>query len=558
MKGLTEHETHRPTLSGELPVKAECLPFSQVPHTTRLVADFLSEHSKVRRFYRRSAYFSQWLKDEAAGLQYDSDRRERVSVILERQNQSWGSSRKTLENISRLRAGAAAVVTGQQVGLFGGPLFSIFKALTAVKLADEATQAGVDCVPVFWLATEDHDLEEVNQVSIPGSDGSLQKLIAPTSGLPNAPVGTVRFGPEIEAVVEVATGFLGDSEVAGFLREAYRPGETFGSAFARLFARIFTDWGVILLDASAPEFHQIAQPIYRAAIERAAELDEALLARGRELEAAGYHQQVKVTPSSTLLFTVRNGARVPVHRRVNGTGRVDFMIGEEQVPQTELLEQVASSPQEFSGNALLRPVIQDYLLPTLAYAGGSAEVAYFAQAAVVYERLLGRLTPIVPRFSATVVETKPKGLLERYGLRLPDLFHGPETLREVMAARVLPQELQTAFDHAEVSLEKSLSAIREALARLDSTLVDSATNAASKMQHQLTQLRSRAARAELRQTEVLGRHAELLCNSLYPNKVLQEREIAGIYFVARHGAEFLRGLCDTIHTDCVDHQVISL
>jgi bacillithiol biosynthesis cysteine-adding enzyme BshC len=539
-------------------VKSECLPFSQIPHTTQLFTDFLSHNSKVLQFYPRSAYFNEWFKDEASNLAYDSERRKRVSSILERQNQFWGASAKALENIARLRTGALAVVTGQQVGLFGGPLFAIFKALTAVKLADQATRAGVDCVPVFWLATEDHDLEEVNQVSIPGSDGSLQKLTAPIEGLAEAPVGKVRFGAEIQSVVDAAAGLLGTSEISDFLREAYRPGENFGSAFARLFARLFADWGVILLDPSDPEFHQISEPIYQAAIERAAELDEALLARGRTLEAADYHQQVKVTPSSTLLFTLRNGARVPVQRRVTGQGTAEFVIEEEQVAEAELLKRVASSPQDFSANVLLRPVIQDYLLPTLAYTGGSAEVAYFAQVGVVYQALLGRVTPIVPRLSATIVEPKLKGLLERYGLSLPDLFQGPERLRELMASRSLPKELQSAFDHAEVSLEKSLAAIRDGLARLDSTLVDSATNAASKMQHQLTQLRARAARAELRQTEIVGRHAEVLCNLLYPNKTLQEREIAGGFFVARHGAELLRCVYDTIHIDCLDHQVISL
>jgi bacillithiol biosynthesis cysteine-adding enzyme BshC len=539
-------------------VKSECLPFSQIPHTTRLFADFLTDYSKVQEFYPRSAYFNQWFNDEASRLAYDSARRQRVSAILERQNQSWGSSGKALENIDRLRAGASAVVTGQQVGLFGGPLFSIFKALTAVKLADQATRGGVDCVPVFWLATEDHDLDEVNQVSIPGSDASVQKLIAPTQGLPDAPVGNVRFASEIQAVVEAAAGLLGPSDVSDFLREVYRTEETFGGAFARLFARLFADWGVILLDAADPEFHHIAEPVYRTVIERAAELDEALLARGKTLEAAGYHQQVKVTPSSTLLFALRNGARVPVHRRVNGKGSTDFLIEDELISQAELLHRVAASPQDFSANVLLRPVIQDYLLPTLAYSGGSSEVAYFAQVAVAYEALLGRVTPIVLRFSATIVEPKAKGLLERYGLRLPDLFNGPEKLREQMASRTLPKELQSAFDQAEASLEKSLSAIGEGLARLDSTLVDSATNAASKMQHQLTQLRAKAARAELRHTEVLNRHAELLSNALYPGKALQEREIAGIYFVARHGAEFLRDVYDAIHPDCLDHQVISL
>jgi len=539
-------------------VKSECLPFSQIPHTTPLFADFLSDYSKVQQFYPRSGYFNQWFQGEAANLAYDPERRLRVSVILERQNQSWGASAKAMENIGRLRRGASAVVTGQQVGLFGGPLFSIFKALTAVKLADHGTRSGIDCVPVFWLATEDHDLAEVNQVSIPGPDGALQKLTVPTQGQPDSPVGMIRFGSEVEAVMEAAAGLLEPSDISEFLREAYRPGETFGSSFARLFARLFADWGVILLDAVDPEFHQIAQPIYRAAIERGAELDDALLARGKALEAAGYHQQVKVTPSSTLLFTLRNGARVPVHRRVNGNGSTDFLIEEERISQAELLHRVASSPQDFSANVLLRPVIQDYLLPTLAYTGGSAEVAYFAQVAVVYAALLGRVTPIVPRFSATIVEPKPKGFLERYGLRLPDLFHGPESLREHMASRTLPKELQSAFDQAEASLERSLAAIREGLARLDSTLVDSATNAASKMQHQLTQLRAKAARAELRQTEVLSRHADLLSNSLYPGKALQEREIAGAYFVARHGSEFLRGVYEAIHPDCLDHQVITL
>jgi bacillithiol synthase len=555
---LTEDEFHRPRLSGELPVKSECLPFSEIPHTTRLFADFLSDHSKVQEFYPRSPYFNEWFKDEVSRLAYDSERRQRVSAILERQNRSWEASPKTLENIARLRAGASAVVTGQQVALFGGPLFSIFKALTAVKLADEATRNGVDCVPIFWLATEDHDIAEVGQVSIPGPDYVLQKLAASAEGLPNAPVGTVRFAPEIQHVVEAAMGLLEPSAVSDFLREAYRPGEGFGTAFARLFARVFADWGVILLDAADPEFHQIAEPIYRGVIDHAAELDDALLARGKALEAVGYHQQVKVTPSSTLLFSVRDGVRIPVHRRVEGDGSSEFLIEKEKISQADLLNQVESSPQNFSGNALLRPVIQDYLLPTLAYTGGAAEVAYFAQAAVVYHRLLGRVTPIIPRFSATIIETKPKTLLERYGLRLPDLFNGPESLRELMAARTLPKELQSAFEQAETTLEKSLAAIRDGLARLDSTLVDSVTNAAAKMQHQLTQLRSKAARAELRQTEVLTRKADLLSNLLYPNKALQERELAGIYFVARYGPEFLRGVYEAIHPECLDHQVISM
>jgi bacillithiol biosynthesis cysteine-adding enzyme BshC len=545
------------TLSGEMPVKSECLPFSQIPHSTRLFLDFLAYSPSIRTFYPQSPHFGHWLKEEAGKLSYDATRRQRISVILERQNRAWGASDKTLANIGRLRAGACAVVTGQQVGFFGGPLFSIFKALTAVKLASDAQAAGVDCVPVFWLATEDHDLAEVDHTSVPSAEGGLERLSAPTQGQAGAPVGTIRLGAEIESVVDAAATLLGDTEVTQFLRESYAAGQSLGSAFARLFTRLFSDWGVILLDASDPELHGVAEPLYRRAVERAVEIDDALLDRGQALEASGYHQQVKVTPSSTLLFTFRNGARVPVHRRVNGS-EIEFLVEEETIPQGRLLDTISATPHQFSANVLLRPVVQDYLLPTVTYTGGAAEVAYFAQVAVVYEALLGRVTPVIPRFSATLVEPKPQRLLERYGLVLPDLFHGPIPLRETLAERVLPADLQAAFDKANAGLESSLTAIREALGRLDKTLVDAATNAGEKIHYQMEQLRARAARAELRQTEVLNRHAEVLSKTLYPNRTLQEREIAGVYFLARHGLGLLHELYGSINSECLDHQVLQL
>src|SRR5450755_218061 len=455
MRGRSLKHDYSQRQPGDLPVKSQCLPFSQIPHTTRLFTDFLAYSPNIQPFYPHSPHFTDWLKSEAAGVRYDQARRGRVAAILERQNLAWGASPKTVENIGRLRDGALAVVTGQQVGLFGGPSFALFKALTAVRLASEATAAGVECVPVFWLATGDHDLAEVNHVSIPGPDGILQTLSTPTHGVTDAPSSAVTFGPEIESVVGTAVEWLGDSDASRMLRECYRPGETLGSAFARLFTRLFADWGVILLEASDPELHRIAEPLCRAASERAGELEEALLSRGKALGAAGYHQQVKVTPSSTLLFALQNGARVPLQRRPNATEPAEFTLGEEVISQQELLSRLASSPHHFSPNVLLRPVVQDHLLPTLAYTGGAAETAYFAQAGVVYQALAGRITPVVPRFSATIVEAKPKALLERHGLAFEDLLQGPERLRETLAARSLPLELRRAFDEADKAVEKS-------------------------------------------------------------------------------------------------------
>jgi bacillithiol synthase len=549
-------------MSGEPALKAQCLPFTQIPHATRLFTDFLAYSPSVQPFYPHSPHFSEWFKGQASTLQYDPSRRERVSTILERQNKSWDASPQTLANLSRLRVGAAAIVTGQQVGLFGGPMFAIYKALTAVKLADEATAAGVDAVPVFWLATSDHDLAEVNHVSIPGPDGLLRTLATSSHGVPGAPVSNVRLGEEILPVVEEAASLLGDSEALQFLRVAYRPGETLGTAFARFYAQLFAQWGVILLDASDAELHRVAAPIYRTAIERAQDLESRLLDRGQALESAGYYQQVKVTHSSVLLFTLRDGARTPIHRREGASHAVEFAIGgepgAERLSSAELLDRIAATPENFSPNVLLRPVVQDYLLPTLAYTGGAAEAAYFAQAGAVYEAILGRVTPIVPRFSATLVEPKVQRWLGQYDITVRDVLDGPEALRQRLASRTLPAGLQAAFERANISVEESFSGLKEALAKLDPTLVEASQTGASKVRYQLDRLRERAMAAELRRSEVVSRHAQALSQALYPENALQERGVAGVYFVAHHGTELLQTIHDTMRTDCHDHQILEL
>jgi bacillithiol biosynthesis cysteine-adding enzyme BshC len=550
-----------PNTSGAVSVKAHCLPFSQIPHTSRIFSDFLAYTPKAQSFYPSSPHFADWVKEESKKIQYDSARRARVSEILERQNRAWGGSEKAIANLDLLRKGAAAVVTGQQVGLFGGPMFSIYKALTAVKLAEEAKLAGVDAVPIFWLATYDHDLAEVNHAAMPGPDGTAQVLTASSRAVAGAPVGAVHLGEEILPLLDRAETLLGKTEASQMLREAYRPGETLGTAFARLFARLFADWGVIVVDASDAQLHRVAEPIYRAAIERAEELTSALLARGEALEKAGYHQQVKVTQSSALLFTLRDGARTAIHRRM-GSETHEFVIGvegsEERISAADLLARISSTPEQFSPNVLLRPVVQDYVFPTLAYTGGSAEVAYFAQAGVVYEALLGRVTPIVPRYSATIVEPKVQRLLERYGIGVLDTFGGSEALGEKLASQSLPEDLQKAFEAARSSLDTELAAIQDKLARLDRTLVDAGETAVSKMRYQLERLHTQAARAEAQKGELIQRHARILSESLYPEKALQERGIAGIYFIARYGKELLHQLYEFAQSDCQDHRIVEV
>ena len=534
-----------------LSLKPECLPYDAaphgvIPHVSKLFADYVAKAEGVRAFY--PAGFG-----PRAPQDFPAARRRAVADLLEQQNRAWGASAATLENIARLREGAAAIVTGQQVGLFGGPLFALYKALTAIKLAVEETKAGRPAVPIFWLATEDHDLAEVNNATLLTADLQLVRVQTPTRAHDNAPMSAVKLGDEILPVVAHAMESLGSSEATEALRAAYRPGETLRSAFAKLYSKLFAHSGVILLDASDPELHKLAAPIYLAALDRCSELNDALAARDRELEKAGYHAQVKNVASHTLLFGKPDGARLPL-RRSNG----GFVLGEEKLSAAEIRSRVEKNPERFSPNVLLRPVVQDHLLPTAAYVGGPAEVAYFAQAAVVYEKLLGRVTPALARFAATLVEPKVAKLTENHRVRPQETFVGAEKFGELLAARNLPPDVEARFHTAQADLERAIGEMQQPLAQLDPTVAKAAEKSAAKMLYQFHRVRAKAARAELRRSEELRRHAQQMLNALYPQGHLQERQIAGISLVARHGPQLLLTLYDAIQNSCSGHQIIYL
>lgn len=526
---------------------SECIPFSSIPHISPLFGDFLHHFEKVRRFYARPPLDRDWLHEEQARVVYPRERRHAVAAILEKQNRGFGAGAKILANIQKLREGAPVVVTGQQVGLMGGPLFCLLKAVSAVQLAEEA-----GAVPVFWLASEDHDFEEINYVNLPASD-CLQTLTISVPHPEGAPVGTIVFGDEITAAVQQVEGLFGKSEVSDLLAASYRKGENFAGAFARFYAKVLGDLGIVFLNPMDAELHRIAAPVFRGAMEQSDEIKRALVDRNRELESAGYHAQVKVTDSHTLCFYVENGVRTPVRHDGN-----DFVIGERKLSRKDLLAEIDRCPENFNPNVLLRPVVQDYLLPTICYVGGPSEVAYFAQVETVYRRLASRVTPAVPRIFATLVEPRQAKLLHRYRLSLSDVFVGPDKLRETVGARALPGDLMKSFDTASAHLDQDIEAIRGELEKLDRTLVDAAENAASKMRHQLSGLREKAARAETRKSGELQHHADELSTLLFPNKNLQEREIGAVYFLLRHGIGFVATLKQNLKSSCADHQVVEL
>jgi len=504
------------------------LPADKVPHTSKLIRDYLGHFSRLESFYEHEPNFKNVAKI-ARKLKFPQDRRRQVADVLRAQNVLFGSGRETEKNIDRLAEGAVAVVSGQQVGLFGGPAFSFYKALTAIQAAETLSKDGVPAVPVFWMATEDHDVDEVRHVAW-FHEGELQQFELPKPAEDSVPVGRVRLGPEIDDLVRRAQPLVGET-FGDILHQTYIPAATYGSAFAGLFARIFADFGLILLDPLDDRLHQIASPILRETFACRDVLNDALLARGKELEKAGYDPQVKVTSRSTLLFSLTNGKR-HVITASNG----EFASGKASLPREEWIELVEAEPENFSPNAILRPVMQDFLLPTVAYFGGPSEIAYFAQSQVLYEKLLGRMPVLLPRADFTLVDPKAGRLLKKYHLKVEDVWDGPENLRKRMYNSVVPKKLAREFDGNLLGLEKNLKKLHKAIAKVDPTIQGTIARAEKRIRYQIEKLRHKTGAALDRHERQVEQHERFLENLLYPQKGLQSRDLCFLSFLARWGS----------------------
>jgi bacillithiol biosynthesis cysteine-adding enzyme BshC len=464
--------------------------------------------------------------------------------------------------LESLRNGAGVVVTGQQVGLFGGPLFTPFKAATAIARARQASAGGHPHVAIFWLASEDHDFAEINHVTFPARR-ELRKLVY--SAVPEAarPVGSLVLDESIQPLIEQAWELLGSSDAMDALVEAYKPGRTFAQAFADFYARVFAAHGLLILDAEGRDVHRMGAPVLRAALERADELHAALVDRNRELEASGYHAQVAVAPQSSLLFLIDavSDARIAL-KRLPPTAtepRGLWQAGRQKHSSEDLLGILESEPERISPSALLRPVFQDYLLSTSLTVGGPAEIAYFAQSAVLFERILGRVTQAHPRFSATLIEPAIGQLLNQNELSPERVFsESQESLTQLLAARAIPIDGKRKLASAGTALDAELTSLLEWMRALDEGLGRSAETAASKMRYQMNRLRRLAANFQIEREASLARHAQAITQALYPEGGLQERLHGAAYYLARHGFELTEELVSRAEKSCPGHTFLWL
>jgi bacillithiol synthase len=511
----------------------DCTPldFRQLPHQPKLFLEYLDRFEKVKSFYAHPPTMAAVTRT-ARKLDYPDERRAEVSSILREQNVALGAGEETLSNLERLEKGAVAVVSGQQVGLFSGPAYSVYKALTAIQIAEELTRGGIPAVPIFWMATEDHDLDEVRH-STWFDKGKLVRFELPAAA-EGRPVGRIPLGAQIEPLVQEAAELLanqGSDLLAQYLAESYRQEETYSSAFGKLFARLFAQQGLILMDPLDPGLHKIAAPLYQHALADRDALNEKLLQRGKDLDRAGFEVQVKVTARSTLLFHLADGVRQVVTANAG-----KFLAGEKTWAREELVHMTHMEPGNFTPNALFRPVVQDYLLPTAAYIAGPAEIAYFAQSEVVYRHLLGRMPVMLPRAGFTLVDAKANKLLRKYGLTVEDAWSGSQDLRHKMERRSVSKSLEKNFERDQKQIAKMLSQLGKQIEKLDPTLKGTVERARKRIEFQIDKLRRKAGRAQDQKTGLISAHELYLESLLYSHKGPQERELCLLPFLARWGA----------------------
>lgn len=522
-------------------MEPSCVRQTAIPGTTRLFDDYLYQFDQVRSFYPSHFSDPQAIPETLQKLEYPESRRSALVSALREQN---GDS-AALEKLAQ--PGTVAVVTGQQVGLFSGPAYTIFKAVTAAKLAMQLNEQGIPAVAVFWLATEDHDLAEADHAWVFNHELSPAKIAVAPGIVNGGPVGEVKIGEAPISELRDGLGHLPFAEdVVQRIERAYPHDSTFGSGFRSLLQEVLKDFDLLYLDPLTPAIREIAAPFLSKAAGEIADLTAALRERNRNLLAAGYHSQVHIDEDTSLLFLIDNGKRMALRWKADGFATRDRSYTRAQ------LEQVAD---RLSPNALLRPVMQDYLLPTLCYVGGPSEIAYLAQGEVLYKRLLGRMPVIFPRNSFTLLDTRAAKLLTRYRLQIADMLGPQEKVRSCIASKLVPRKLDHEFASLRSGMSSSLAKLQTELTEFDATLEAAVNKSASKILYQLDKLSRKTARETMRRDQRAHGDATYLMNLIYPERHLQERFYSIIPFLAKHGLDLPQQLLGQTQLVCPDHMV---
>jgi bacillithiol synthase len=521
-------------------MQCTCVRQTDLPNTSKLYSDLIYRFDQVEDLYTGAPNNLDVIA-QAAQFSFPDERRAALVHALTPLNEGNPS----LAELARPRT--AAIVTGQQVGLFSGPAYAVYKALTAIRIARSLAQRGVPAVPVFWLATEDHDFAEIDHTWVFGADYGPVKLRVESPESNGArPVGGLPMGDiPIEQLRSALAGLPFADEAVALVERAYRPGETMGSAFAALVRELFAPFGLLLIDPMSPSIRAIAAPLMREAVERMPELAEALIARSRELAERGYHAQVLVDNKTSLAFLLEDGHRIALRR----SGDV-FSAPHRKYSIAEL----AANAEHLSPNALLRPVIQDYLLPTAAYVGGPAELAYLAQSQVLYKKLLGRQPVAFPRAGFTLLDERAARRMAKYRLNPADVFVPECLLRERVGRQLIPPDLGRRLEETKDAFRGAFDALENDLRRFDISLTGAVGTSRRKIEYQAAKIARKTEAQMLLKDEQAQRDTSALHGLVFPENHLQERLYSIVPFLAKFGPGLLSEIYEHVRIECPDHQ----
>ncbi|MBA3632098.1 MAG: bacillithiol biosynthesis cysteine-adding enzyme BshC [Acidobacteria bacterium] len=549
-------------VSEKISLNCQTILFKNIPQQSRLFLDFQENSQKLNKFYPAKQTD---LKDFAEKVlaNYKINRDELCDTLTDI-NKSFGASKKTLENIKLLREkNCLAITTGQQAGLFSNALYTIYKALSTVKFAEDLRKQNIRAVPVFWIAEEDHDFDEVKKTFEIDKEGNLAKFEnTPENYAENFPVGLVKFDKTINETRENLFENLPRTEftdkIKQLLSETYQAGETYSTAFAKFLAEIFKQYGLIFVSPLNEKLKKLCAPIFIEAVEKSDEIISTLLERSKELESKKYQPQVLVAEDSfPFFFQNKNGERQAL-RQNSDSQKIKVQNSKKEFSKIEFLEIAKNNPQNLSPNALLRPVAQDYLLPTLVYFGGAAEIAYFAQNSVIYKILNRPVTPIRHRASLTIIEAKHRRTLEKYNLEFTDLFKGKENILAEIVEKFLSSKTARIFAEVEEAINTQLNRLDKSLIKTEPTLSANLANRRKKIIWHVNALRKKYHRAEILKDEIVYRRIENLFTALLPHNALQERAINVLTFLNLYGTNFIDWIYDAVETDEKGHQILYL
>jgi bacillithiol biosynthesis cysteine-adding enzyme BshC len=523
--------------------------FRRFPWIKRLASDYAFDYARLAEFFVGNPGDPAAWRDAIARAQALPRDRSRIADIVTAQQKRRGAPADALAAAARLRDPIAVVVaTGQQAGLFGGPLFTLLKAVTTVRLAEQTTATHrVPAVALFWIDAEDHDWDEVKACNVLNADLDLVRIaLGQPPGAGEGPVARVRLDDSIEAAVELLASTLPATEftpgLVDAVRTAYRPGAGMVDAFGAWLETWLGPRGLVVFDSSDPAAKPLVSHLFAREIAHAGETSRLAAEAGARLTALGYHAQVEPQPDQAALFHI-DGTRSSIH----------VADGKDA-----LLQRVRTNPAEFSPNVLLRPLVQDSLFPTVCYVAGPNELAYLAQLRRIYEAFEVPMPLMYQRASATVVDANTMRLLTRHDLRLEALRAQDEAALNALLKAQIPPAVDQSLDETGRAVAERMNALATAVSQLDATLEAATRSTLGRMQDDLKKLQGKIIQAAKRKDETLRRQFKHAQAQAFPGGHPQERDVGFVYFLDRYGSALVDRLVEELPLDQGQHWVMTI